>query len=252
MSRVCIIGNSHLGAYKQALDGEDTGGLTDRFEFDTFGSIRASLLQTRIDGDRLVPTRDDVEKNFARTSGGKTEIRLSDYSAIVMAVRNSPFWIRPYLFDRDLAPVSDRMVEAIHREFLNDWSLELTAAIAAVVPDVPVMFVGRPLNTERDHLARGLLRQLDGDGAAAAEAIKDMILLRINRAVQDQPVAQNVTLVRPPDALLEPHRLFTRKKYARGAQSYDSGLKRPGTEDDTMHMNGDYGREMLIHMLDGL
>ncbi len=252
MSRVCIIGNSHLGAFKLAVDGPEIPGISDRFEFDTFGSIRASILQTRISGDRLIPTRKDVTESFARTSGGQTEIRLGSYSVFVMAIRNSPYWIRPYLFDTQLGPVSDTMVEAIHRDFLDDWSIELTAEIARTVPEARVFFVGRPLNSQKDFLARRLFRQLDGDENAANLAIKDQLLMRLNAVAANIPVAPNVAMVRPPDHVLEPHGLFTLSKYSRGAQKADTGMKQVFKDDDTMHMNGEYGRDMLVHMLAGL
>lgn len=249
MSRVCIIGNSHLGAFKLALDAGNMPDISDRYEFDTFGSIRASILQTRIVGQRLVPTRKDVTENFERTSGGQSEIDLSQYSAFVIAIRNSPFWIRPFLADTQIMPVSRAMVAAIHRNFMDDWSIDLSVRIAEVVPKARVFFVGRPLNTQKDKVARKLLRQFDGPDKHSQVAMKDTVLQYLADAVASQPVAPNVDLVRPPDHLLEPHRLFTLAKYARGAQDADTGLKQVFKDDDTMHMNGAYGREMLMHML---
>lgn len=249
MSRICIIGNSHIGAFRQAVDGGGIEGVSDRCNFETFGSIRASLSKTRITGGRLVALRGDVEKSFARTSGGQTEIVLDRYDGFIIAVRNSPYWIKPYLYDRNLGPMSADLVGSIHRGFLDDWSLDLTAAIAGAVGKVPVWFVGRPLNSEKDHQARGILKQLNGPEGAAAQAAKDQILRRLDRAVAENPVAENVTLVRPPDHLLEDHRLFTKHKYTRGAMEADTGMKRPSDKDDTMHMNAAYGREMLRHML---
>lgn len=249
MKKVCIIGNSHLGAFKLALDGEQIEGVSDRYEFDTFGSIRASLLQTEIKTGKLVPTRDDVAKNFEKTSGGQSEIKLADYDAFVIAVRNSPFWIRPFLSDTDIVPVSERMIQAIHADFLKDWSIDFTRTLARAAPKARVFFVGRPLNSDKDFVAKRVLPQLKGEDGAGASAIKDQILLRLRQAVRDMPVAENVTLVRPPDHLLDRHQLFTKSEYARGAVKADTGLRQVFKADDTQHMNGDYGREMLVHML---
>ncbi len=252
MSRVCIIGNSHLGAFKLALDGEDIPGVTERFEFDTFGSIRASLSQTKIEGDRLVPQRKNVTENFRRTSGGQTDVHLSSYSAFILAVRNSPYWIRPYLYDTNLGPVSEAAISAIHHAFLDDWSIDLARHIAQAAPNAQVFFLGRPLNSEKDFLARRLNSQLDGPDNVAASVAKDTLLLRMARIIKQSPLPDNMRLIRPPDHMLAANRLFTLAKYSRGAEKADTGLKQVFKEDDTQHMNGAYGAGMLAHLLKDL
>ena len=195
-----------------------------------------------------MPTRKDVTENFERSSGGQSEIDLSQYSAFVIAIRNSIS--DPAFSGRhpDHARIP-RHGAAIHRKFMDDRSIDLSVRIAEVVPKARVFFVGRPLNTQKDKVARKLLRQFDGPNKHSQVAMKDTVLQYLADAVASQPVAPNVDLVRPPDHLLEPHRLFTLAKYARGAQDADTGLKQVFKDDDTMHMNGAYGREMLMHML---
>ncbi|MEX0282989.1 MAG: hypothetical protein AB3N23_00105 [Paracoccaceae bacterium] len=252
MNRVCIIGNSHLGAYKLAIDGPDIPNVSDRFEFDTFGSIRASLNHTRIINGKLVPQKKNVTENFQKTSGGQSEIDLKRYSAFVITVRNSPYWIRPYLLDTQLGPLSDAMVQAIHTDFLDDWSIHLTASIAEAVPKARVFFVGRPFNSERDFLAKRVLPQLEGPDAVGASVVLDTLMMRLSRAVRNSDLPDNVTLMRAPDHLLDDSKLFTRAKYSRGAADAQTGMRQVFKEDDTQHMNGVYGAEMLQHMLSGL
>ena len=252
MSRVCIIGNSHLGAFKLALNDGHIPGVTERFEFDTFGSIRASLSQTKIEGGRLLPQRKNVTENFRRTSGGQTDVNLGSYSVFILAVRNSPYWVRPYLYETKLGPVSEAAISAIHHAFLDDWSIDLARRIAQAAPNAQLFFLGRPLNSERDFLSRRLNNQLSGPDSIAATVAKDTLLLRMSRIIRQSPLPDNICLVRPPDHMLAANKLFTLAKYSRGAEKADTGLKQVFKEDDTQHMNGAYGVDMLIHLLKDL
>lgn len=250
MKRICIIGNSHLGALKQAVDGPPIPGVTGRYSFDTFGAIRATLSETRVAEGRLVPTRKHVRQSFKRT-GGQEEIDLTCYDGVILAFRNSPYFIRAYTCGANIAPLSHAVVSAVHEAFLRNWSVTLAKAIAEVLGTRPVWFLGRPFNAAHDHHAKRLLGVLNDpdDGAQAQAWIKD-ICAHVSDTIENTRPASNLFFRRPPEEVLEPFGLFTQSVYSRGGKKLAAQLKSDAhaegtTGEDTMHMNGSYGAAVL-------
>lgn len=249
MKRICLLGNSHIGAFLTATRDCEVHFPASGFAFDCFGSIRASIQHVKFDGTRMTPTRGDVKKSFETTSGGKGHVELDEYDAVIIALRNTPFWIKPYLAEKQFVPLSRPVVQEIHNGFLDDWSVNFARNVAAAVPDTPIVFLGRPFNSDQDHLARFVLGQLDGEGSDAARALKDALVEQIGDVVAKTVVADNLSFLRPPAALLEPHGLFTKSDYSRGAVKFRQAMKAASEAADTQHMNGDYGLAMLQHIL---
>ncbi|WP_438992269.1 hypothetical protein [Lentibacter sp.] len=249
MKRVCLLGNSHIGAFLSATRDCEAQFPASDYAFDCFGSIRASIQHVTFEGTQMTPTRGDVEKSFETTSGGKRVVELEAYDTVIIALRNTPFWIRPYLAEKRFVPLSRAVVQEIYDGFLDDWSVNFARNVASAVPDTPVVFLGRPLNSEQDHLARSVLGQLNGTASDGARALKDALLERIEDVVLRTVVADNLRFLRPPAELLEPHGLFTKSEYSRGAVKFRQAMKAASAADDTQHMNGEYGLKMLKYIL---
>ena len=78
MRRICVIGNSHIAAFKLGLGRRD--GVSVTF----FGSHAGTLGETDAKSGRLVPTTDQVRKSFIHTSGGQEEIKFADFDEVVL------------------------------------------------------------------------------------------------------------------------------------------------------------------------
>lgn len=79
--RLCLIGNSHLSAFRLALDHIS---LPDTITPTFFGAMRDRLRMVEPQHNRLVPTEKVVRDSFKRTSGGKGEIAIRQYDAFVL------------------------------------------------------------------------------------------------------------------------------------------------------------------------
>ncbi len=72
MKRVCIIGDSHIGALQSGWR-----ALGDEFpdiEVTSFGAPRPLFDELQVSGRRLVPASERLREYFVRTSGGEAEI----------------------------------------------------------------------------------------------------------------------------------------------------------------------------------
>lgn len=254
MTRICMIGNSHLGALKQALSDGPIAGIPEEISFDTFGSVRSTLQDVRFAGSRIVPNRKVVRQAFRRT-GGRGEIELSEYDGVILTCRNSPFFVRAYLSGDQVAPLSPAAVRAVHESFLDDWSIDLALGIAKVIAPRPVWFLGRPFNAAHDFHARKVLATLnDPETGPDAQLRLADIYQCLAEVVEDTHPAENLIFYRPPEHVLEPFGLFTKSEYSRNGRKLAKQMQSDQAvpkkeEEDTMHMNGDYGAQILGDIL---
>ncbi|MEL7092428.1 MAG: hypothetical protein AAFN94_11900 [Pseudomonadota bacterium] len=251
MKRICVIGNSHLAALKQAIDTGAIDGVSDSYSFDTFGAVRANLRDVEVVGTQVTAKRKLVRQSFLRTGGRKT-IDLSHYNGVVLAYRNSPFFIRAYLGKSQPAPISAAVIEAVIQGFFNDWSIKLAQHIARAMGDRPVWFLGRPFNAEHDHHARVLL-----GAVRACERTRERVVGisdQVTDMLGDSDLEPNLKFHRPPPSVLEPLGLFSRSEFVRGGKELAAGIKSDRASaqvqgEDTIHMNAAYGAAVLADIL---
>jgi hypothetical protein len=80
VTRVCVIGNSHLNAVKLGWELLRPTGFQPTF----FGSHANALRELRVEGVFLVPASEDVAKWLSITSGGKTRIDLTEFDRVLL------------------------------------------------------------------------------------------------------------------------------------------------------------------------
>jgi len=92
MTRLCLMGNSHLAALKLGWDRLRDAHPDVAVTF--FGSRGAGVCKgMRLEGGALVPSAQDLV-NFRWTSGGLKEIRLEDFDCFALvALGFAPRWV---------------------------------------------------------------------------------------------------------------------------------------------------------------
>lgn len=267
-SRLCLVGNSHIGAYKRALDALD-GELGD-VAITMFGAPGSMFSDLRVEGGAIVTDEEDAALSLERT-GGSRSIRLADYDAVVVIGASArlgviasllrpyrPPFLNPHLdaadrveadrkFKRHLkefytgAPtslVSDRLFGEILKsaaaqgnanQLLADLARESHLSLGHVVTPFPSSLF---LEARARHpLSR--ICQL-GMGPFFAE--------RYWQAIAGSLPA-SVRVIRPPEEVLVDG-LLTDRSYSDGSLALGDEDGEHG-EEDFLHMNESYGRIML-------
>lgn len=88
--KICIIGNSHVGALKRAWDTME--GSTPDVEFDFFAMRGAGMNDLIVEGNKLVGGTSILRAAMQFTSGGKDTIVPEDYDGIILyGLRFTPY-----------------------------------------------------------------------------------------------------------------------------------------------------------------
>ncbi|MGA0532897.1 hypothetical protein [Hansschlegelia sp. KR7-227] len=82
MMRVCVLGNSHAAALKLAYDADPS--IATRMELTFFAHRGGALRQLRARDGIIVPTKAEVEKAIAHTSGGLKQIDPALYDVFLV------------------------------------------------------------------------------------------------------------------------------------------------------------------------
>ena len=254
MSRICIIGNSHVGAFKDALTNAPLG-LANGAEVTLFGSHSSTLANSEITADGILrPKNKRVKDMFAWTSGGQSEVTLRDYDVIYIALGRSFFDIRPFWVNGSFGapavvpPMSDTLLQRLIDAIMMRWDLTLARQLSEVPGAPEVVFLGAPFVSDEQPDAKALLGRLatDPDGSEARR------VRRIRTALDEAEKALStlrLRLVRPPAEALEPLGLFTRQSFAIGSQKLSDIAPGKHSNVDFGHMNGAYGRLVLEKLM---
>lgn len=210
--RICVIGNSHVGALRRGWDALKAE--RDDVQPVFFASPGRSLAGLQRQGTRLVPALPGVARYLALTSGGLSEIELGEFDAFVL-VGMAFLMPRP---DR-------RHTLAVIRATCEDaWTTSISASLVALIrasSGVPLLVAHNPLPSARQPNAH--LRPL-----GYAETMDVMQNDVMPPAVQLLP---QVAETRADDWL-------TRPEFLAGATT----LLGEGLEDDNAtHMNARFG-----------
>lgn len=266
--RLCLLGNSHIGAYKRALNTLD-GELGD-VAITMFGAPGSKFFGLRVEGDEIVTDEEDTAVSLERT-GGSRRIRLRDYDAVVVIGgsarhRNVAGLLQSYRppflnlrlgaadrgevdrkFRRQLKEfyaetpsvlVSDRLLEEILKsavaqsnahQLLLDLSRIENLSLGHVVTPFPSSIV---LEARSKHVLRRIAQL--GAGPQFAERYWQAI---------DRSLPGSVRVIRPPEDVLV-NGILTDRTYSDGSMALNEDDGEHG-EEDFLHMNESYGKIML-------
>ncbi len=155
---VCLIGNSHVAAIKEAWTNR-APQVAPGFSLTFFSAQTRLMRQIEVEGRVLAPQSDDLSRKLAFTSGGPDRIAVDDYDAFVLL--GSGFGINvPRLQESwntvDALPwgepgtlISRACFEAmVEDEMRQTILIDLFTKIRSV-RDVPIVIAGAPFFSER-------------------------------------------------------------------------------------------------------
>jgi hypothetical protein len=244
MRKICIIGNSHIGALKSAWDGlhSEWPGIEITF----FGALTPVLRAGGpvVSEGCLKPSTVELRKYFSDTSGGLEDI-CGQYDAYLVCglrfgserMENICSHFRAETHFRDgRRPVSDECYLAITKGYLSTTqNLEMVAKVRQITA-APVWVLPTPMpsdastGTELDKLEEV------GDD----KSVRNMLFEAMRQLVDEKGFR---LLLQPEVTLSRP--LKTKSIYTRGALKLTGGMKEPLAKEDYKHMNGDYGSLIL-------
>lgn len=244
MTRVCIIGNSHLAAWKLGWD--RLRGDAKAFDVTFFGSPRNTMHALAARDDRLVPGLPELQASLVFTSGGKSEIVAADYDCFcLVGLGYGARWLVDLHRDHraeshacrtgGFTHVSDACFEAAIRDTFSDMLALRTQRKLREITDAPVFLAPHPmpsldiLSSEDPGEAHWRVVAESGDDRPLVE-----LMDRINSGWKGLRV-----LPQPADTLARP--LFTQPRFSVGSVRLSEGFQHKHPESDHFHMNADYG-----------
>lgn len=250
MIRLCVMGNSHLAAFKLGWDAlvKDNDPTARALSPVFFGAPRDAMRHVRQEDGRIIPTRKDVPESFERMSGGQREIRLADYDAVLLVglgvsiKRILRFYKTHYWYGMPPDPERTLVSRRFAQDFLTDrYGSTLLAETAEKVRQgtaAPILAVAEPfwaswvredVGGKSDYGWDKAIRA--GDGERLGEMFRTTVCASL---------AGWATFVPQPSETIE-HGILTRAEFNKEASRLISG---EGGGTDAAHMNGDFGRAM--------
>lgn len=255
--RVCIIGNSHVAALREAWLQEP--GRWSGFSVTFLGAHQDLLLQTEVRDGRLIATTDAAAQTFQKISG-VTEIELDAHDVFVIAgssvaqatalqIYRDARWVSlPSLATvSDLATMPEQLISraAAQATMRAALSTRLGPRLAqrlrggtrrriflTAQPRVSEIILKSPRPVTRLHN----IAIKNGDAAALGQAFEDAAV---------QVLAQSDTIFLPQPGQTVAHHVLTAQSYVKGANRLAASLDVPQTKDDIIHANGAYGALVL-------
>lgn len=246
MKRICIFGNSHVGALKEGVDSLNRQGALNSVDITIFGSHRDSLKECVVSDGVITSDSDFVRTNFRWTSNGQETVNVTDFDEIYVVAGQSFFFVAPFLTRSHLPPLSDTIIEDIMTHRLDGWDMQLARAIAEASPQTQVTHLGEPFFSDEHPRSLNFLREHRRKGGQMPARL-DKVQAQLDSKAQDIET-ENFRIAKPPEQVLEPNRVFTRHELCKDSIGLNEDRDIPHRSDDYFHMNVKYG-EMVIRTL---
>jgi hypothetical protein len=245
MMRLCIIGNSHIAALKNALDGAETKPAAS-VETVFFGSHSNSLRQVRAADGKFVTDDAAVRRALAMTTGrADPELAVADFDCFVLHALFNPnwmplhtLWLSQHCLATD-AVVSSGLVAAFVAENYRNSLLAHMLGVIRSMTDVPIVVSLQPYLSDaiRNDPVQGVpyvgMESLaDYRGPTFADALAAVIKA-------DAEKQSYVFLPQPAETVVD--RFFTAHEYCAGSVRLSAAMDIEHPADDFAHMNRQYG-----------
>jgi hypothetical protein len=249
MTRICVIGNSHLAALKLGWDAikPEFSGIDLTF----FGSAGAHIRELTVADGLLITTDRVLLRSMQDLSGGLSQIDPGCYDRFLVCgmefsvsqVMRVAAKFRPESHARDNRhPISDECFRLSVIGCLRESLMIQTVEKLRQITDKPIAALPTPMRSDEDQ--RPVLRhiQTNGDDEKIAAAFTD--------AARHVATEFNVRLfLQPGDTLA--NCLQTKAVYRQGSVRLRAGLNVESAQGDYRHMNKAYGELVLRSILSG-
>jgi hypothetical protein len=244
--RICILGDSHIGALKLALNESKDSHFDDLV--DIYGTRETTWNAVYVSDGKLVSDDPSVREMFQFT-GGQESIDLSQYQSFCIVGGVSTRIVRR--LSRTIAThsmnlpqrllVSRGMFVSLLETRLRDSMAVRLMQMLASVTDKPIYRLASPLISEAvlDRRMGRMLQEIRNVGA------EDEIMDTFDHACEK--IFAGRTRLIPQPELTRSGRLFTKRNYCTGSKRLTiEDADHP--EKDFEHMNAEYGLEVLRQM----
>lgn len=245
--RLCVIGNSHVAAFKLGWDQLAAAGspVTKAVALTFFGAPRDGLKNIAAENGKLVATVESVREHFERMSDGQSEIDPTAYDGILLVGLGASMkrTLRLYRTHRwfgvqqgeGRVVTSRAFAQAFLAEGYAGTRLAQVARMLSGLTEKPVYATPEPYWSPLmpDHVGK----KGDFGWAKAAAAGDGDEIARMFAASVSEGMGGHATMIWQPALTIE-QGIVTRSIYNKGASKFISG---DGEESDAAHMNADYG-----------
>lgn len=242
MPKICILGNSHLGALAQSVSGSKAFSEAG-YEVVYWGA--AGTLFGKIayaDGQLISPA---PERSKIISSGLYGHLPLSEFDGVLfygMAVSLSNIALQITKRLKTIEPLSQAFVAEVLSEQIGAWwemrtGRALMQAVIDAEPNKRYVFTPDPLIAQNDSYLSGV------QDAALLSRVLDALYAHC----QGWCAARNIDFYRQNDLTWSPDRITTDTSFSTDSVKMEAG--KPHPEDDFVHMNGRYGDIILADIL---
>jgi hypothetical protein len=221
--KICIIGNSHVGALKRAWDIEPHPSI----DVDFLAARGASLRDLTVKRGTLVPATRSLKKALKFTSGGKSRINPKHYHCFLIYGAQA----KHLIINQDNHYSQAVIRQTLHDHVQNTVSFEIITKLRSIT-DKKIYLGHHPLIA-----AEGTIEKKPPD--AYLEGIQEL-----NRHVYNPLNCE--LLPQPTETIVNGY--YTDPVYTQGSKRLSVGNRRdnlPHSEDDRTHMNEQFGKIWL-------
>ena len=249
MKRICFVGNSHVGAVKQAIDGLSDDSTLNGFEFSTFACRSRNLETAQVINGVLSSDDENLKESFIWTSGGSSEVVISEYDVICFLMGRSMFDHKIFRTGSDIPYISAGLFDEIMAGARNSWQMQLVEKTARANKNVQVVHIGHPFVSDASPRMKSFLDSLSGSDSGLSGRAKS-VKARIEEKASAISVG-NLRVMAPPPAALDETGFFTQHKFCQGSKGSNriTETEAEHSSDDFAHMNEVYGRMLIDHLL---
>lgn len=247
--KLCVIGNSHLAAFRIGLT--KAPDLFPDLDVEFFGAKGVGLKALRVRDGRMVARSPKISEQLSMTSGGKTSIDPKAYDAFLIVGLNAGAaslmkCARRHRTVQMVAKstpshlVSDAMFDIAARELLEGAVfLQVVDQLRQIVADRPIVVAANPCPSW-DIVAA------EPDPWADADLVGPRLAAIWEEKKRKVSADLGVEFVEQPDETLK-NGFFTREEFAHG--SVRLRLTAEHEDGEFNHMNADYGLVYLKRVM---
>ncbi|MEP6019994.1 MAG: hypothetical protein ABJ251_16075 [Paracoccaceae bacterium] len=249
MKRICFVGNSHVGAVKQAIDDLSDDSSLNGFEFSTFACQSRNLETVQVNNGVLSSDDEKLKESFIWTSGGSSEVVIADYDVICFLMGRSMFDYKMFRSGSDIPYLSVGLFDEIMAGAWNSWQMQLVENTARANKNVQVVHIGHPFVSVASPKIKSFLDSLCDSDSGLYDRAKS-VKARIEEKASAISVG-NLRVMAPPPAALDETGFFTQHTFCQGSKGSNriTETEVEHSSDDFAHMNEVYGRMLIDHLL---
>jgi len=236
-SKVCVVGNSHITAFKRFWD---TDPHPKTWSPTFFGTSSIALQGLRVEGETLTPPSKASIASFERTSGGMPKIDCTQFDEFYLHGMISGAALAKMIFEIDTSsergmPLSSAFIEEIVTSFYEESLLKLVSLKLRTATRKPIFVSSGPLPSANYQRSReGYKTNPDRLGIYAD------ILDQVETTFERLFATQKIQYLKFPKSSVASG-LYNDHTYMVGSHALDGGTAKDHPQHDLIHANDKYG-----------